>query len=96
MKLNIYGIDENSDLGQLITEIEETAAARGQTLSRWKYNKSRFSTVITYAVHHGPRAERSDRQPFIQHIVTLSRHETPSKRGGAYRKLSELLEAMTK
>ena len=83
-----------SDVANLVREIEAKATAQGLALSRWETSSTRSGWIktITWAVHRGPRTDQSKNADAVASI-TLSQMEGTTKRCEAYRELSKLLAA---
>jgi hypothetical protein len=90
--MKLYNVPEDSQVGQLVNQIEETAKNQGLTLSRWQANKGGFTIEITYIVHTGEREAQARHQPedSIVAITRLSQMEGTTARCQAYRELTKL------
>ena len=56
-------ITQDNAVTSLVRELEAEASQRGLTVSRWQANGPSFTTTITWAVHNGPRPNRSGDLP---------------------------------
>lgn len=85
-----------SDLVDLVKEIELLAEAQDITLSRWETNSRHNSYIktITYALHEGERPYRSQDLPPNTLMIFLDGSEGTSKKCKAYKELSYLLEIL--
>lgn len=90
--MKLYNVTEDSAVGQLVSQIEETAKERGLTFSRWQANKAGRAVEITYIVHSGEREAQARYQPddSIVAIARLGQMEGSTTRCEAYRRLSQL------
>lgn len=84
------------DVANLVRDIWAEAELRGLHLSCWR-GSAPYGRKITWAVHRGPRPARADGtippEDLVARIVLYQREGT-TRRCTAYRKLSELLEAV--
>lgn len=83
----------NTPVARLLTHVEEKAAAKGLTLSRWQSSKAKWIVKITYAIHYGARPAQFrylNPHGLVAHVV-LHNREGKTRRCEAYRGLAHLL-----
>jgi hypothetical protein len=89
--MKIYGVSENTAVGQVVAQLETEAARRQMTLSRWQANQGSHKVSITYAIHSGERAGQARYQEGVLAQAHLSQMEGTTSRSEAYRRFSALL-----
>lgn len=83
-----------SEMVDLVQQLEAAAAAKGLTLSRWETTVGKYGKSITYALHSGERAAQFRYQPkeSVVDYCYLGTLEGTSRRCEAYRALSAMLD----
>lgn len=81
---------------ELVSWIEEKAAEKELTLSRWQANRGSHATTITYALHTGERASQFRHQPAgtVTEFVKFDGLEGATERCAAYKALVKLASSL--
>lgn len=94
----MFLVKPNSDVYNLVREVDCMARSKGLTLSRWQANSVRCSYVtrITYAIHTGERASRYIDQPknSLVAVAVIHSHECNGQGCAAYNALNTLKETL--
>lgn len=90
-----YGVTGyESEVADLVRQIEARAEREGLTVSRWLTNSTAgWASTITWAVHKGPRPTGTYQLPVDAYVVILDNTEGKTKRCEAYRELLKLLNS---